>query len=247
RQLVVPISETTPTREIFVSEATRIAGEIASNAIRSGPGAAWVGLDWLGDSEIAQLLPLGPDLYNGTSGIALFLAAHAKVSGSCSSKQLALAAMANVRKSLKGRNAARFARSLGIGGACGLGSIVYALAIMANCLCDEELLADAHQVAALFTDDLIAADKLLDVIDGTAGAILALLRLYRDTQSTEVLSRAIKCGEHLLAQPRVAANGHRSWISQGARDRQLNGISHGSAGFAYALACLSTAAKREDF
>ena len=57
----------------------------------------------------------------------------------------------------------------------------------------------------LFTDDLIAADKQLDVMGGSAGAILGLLRLHRDTRSADVLDRAVKCGEHLLAQRRVGA------------------------------------------
>src|SRR5438128_271660 len=77
--------------------------------------------------------------------------------------------------------AAGMARSLGIGGATGLGSIVYALAVMSKLLHDDDLLADAVAVSELFGNDLIAADKQLDVIGGSAGAILCLLRLYRDT------------------------------------------------------------------
>ena len=41
---------------------------------------------------------------------------------------------------------------------------------MAKCLQDDVLLADAHVAAELFSDDLIAADKQLDVIGGSAGA-----------------------------------------------------------------------------
>jgi lantibiotic modifying enzyme len=168
------------------------------------------------------------------------------VTGSSHSKEFALAAVAHLRKSLKGRNAARMARSLGTGGATGLGSIVYALAVMAKCLADDELLADAHVAADLFSDELIAADKQLDVIGGSAGGILGLLRLYRDSRSAAALDRARKCGDHLLAQPR-AANGGGSWIGQGAGERALNGMSHGAAGFAYALASLAAATGRDDF
>ncbi len=77
------------------------------------------------------------------------------------------------------------ARALGIGGATGLGSIVYAFAVMAKCLRDDDLLTDAHDAALLFTDELIGADKQLDVMGGSAGAILALLRLYRDSGSAD--------------------------------------------------------------
>jgi type 2 lantibiotic biosynthesis protein LanM len=242
-----PAAEGAPAAEVFAAEADRIAEEIGRQAIRRGPGAAWIGLDWLGDAEVFQLVCLGPELYNGLSGIALFLAAHAQLTGSAASRELARAGMARLRKMLKGRNAPRLARALGIGGAAGLGSIVYALTLMSKSLRDEELLADAQAAAALFSDDLIAADKRLDVIGGSAGAILSLLRLHRDTDSADVLARARKCGEHLMAQSRPGPEGRRSWVGQGFGPHALNGMSHGAAGFAYALASLATATGREDF
>jgi type 2 lantibiotic biosynthesis protein LanM len=246
-----PLASAAPPKETFTAEADSIAAEMSRYAIRRGPGAAWIGLDWLGDSEVFQLVCLGPDLYNGNSGIAVFLAAHAAVTGNAASGELALAALSHLRKNLKSRNAARMARALGLGGATGLGSIVYALALMAKSLNNAELLADADAAAQLFTDELIAADRQLDVMGGSAGAILALLRLYRDAKSGGVLARAAKCGDHLLAQSRLGAEGRRSWLGQGSGAQRpahaLNGMSHGAAGFAYALAALATATGRDDF
>ena len=236
-----------PTKEIFVAEADKIAEELSHYAICRGPSAAWIGLDWLGDSEVSQLVCLGPDLYNGVSGIAVFLAAHTAVTGRKSSGELALAGMLHLRKNLRSRNAARMARSLGIGGATGLGSIVYALAVISKFLHDDDLLADAHVAAELFTDDLIAADKQLDVMGGSAGAVLGLLRLYSDTHSSDVLKRATKCGEHLLRQPRVGPEGRRCWSGLGSPPHGLNGMSHGAAGFTYALASLAAATGRDEF
>ena len=198
-------------------------------------------------SEVSQLVVLGPHLYNGLSGIAVFLAAHACVTGRKSSEELALAAVSHLRKDLSSRNSARLARSLGIGGAVGLGSIVYALALMSKLLHHDALLADAQVGAALFTDDLIASDKQLDVMSGSAGGILGLLRVYRDSQAGDVLQRAARCGEHLLAQRRVGPEGRRSWIGQGLGPQPLNGMSHGAAGFAYALAELAAVTGREEF
>ena len=236
-----------PTKATFIAEADRIAAELSHYAIRRGPSVAWIGLDWLGDSEFSQLVCLGPDLYNGICGVGVFLAAHAAVTGNNASAELAYAGLAQLRKNLKSRNAARMARALGLGGAVGLGSVVYALAVMAKCLQDDGLLADARQAAELFTDDLIAADKLLDVVSGSAGGILSLLRLYRDTRSDDVLRRAVKCGEHLLGQPRLGPEGRRTWVGQGSGPRGLNGMSHGAAGFAFALASLAQATGRQEF
>jgi type 2 lantibiotic biosynthesis protein LanM len=240
-------SAVAPTKQTFTAAADRIAAELSDYAIRRGPSAAWIGLDWLGDSEFSQLVCLGPDLYNGTCGISVFLAAHAAVTGNKASAELAYAGLAQLRGNLKSRNAARMARALGLGGAVGLGSIVYALAVMAKCLHDDDLLADVRQAAELFTDDLIAADRQLDVVSGSAGAILGLLRLHRDTRSGDVLRRAEKCGEHLLGQPRLGPDGQRTWVGQGSGSRGLNGMSHGAAGFAYALASLAQATGRAEF
>jgi type 2 lantibiotic biosynthesis protein LanM len=240
-------SAAAPANEVFLAEAERIAGEISRLAIRRGPGAAWIGLDWLGDSEFFQLVCLGPDLYNGATGIAVFLAAHCAVTGHKPSGELARAGVSHLLKNLSGRNPARLARAVGIGGATGLGSIVYALCVMAKCLRGDDLLAQAVAAATLFTDDLIVADKQLDVMGGSAGAILGLLRLYRDTNSAAVLGRAVKCGEHLIGQARLGPEGRRSWIGQGSGATGLNGMSHGAAGFAYALASLAGASGREEF
>jgi type 2 lantibiotic biosynthesis protein LanM len=236
-----------PSDLTFRAEAQRVADELATYAVRRGPAAAWIGLDWLGDAEVFQLVTLGSDLYNGTAGLSLFLSAHTAVAEQSASRELALAGVARIRKQIKSRNAARMARSLGLGGGTGLGSIVYALTAMSKNLRDPGLRDDAHGAAELVTDELIAADKRLDVIGGSAGAILCLLRLYRDGQSEAVLRRAVKCGEHLLAQGRLGEPGRRSWVGQGLGPRPLNGMSHGAAGFAYALASLSAATGREDF
>ena len=237
-----------PTREIFAAEADKVAAELDRHAIRRGPGAAWIGLDWLGDAEVFQLVCLGQTLYNGASGITLFLAAHAGghrqqgVGRTCARGNCPVCA-----RTLRSRNAARTTRGSGIGGATGLGSVVYALSVMSTFLRDDDLLADAHRAAGLFTDDLIAADENLDVIGGSAGAILGLLRLHRDSRSGDVLKRAIKCGEHLLARSTPGPQGRRTWVGRGSGTRGLNGMSHGAAGFAYALAALAAATGREEF
>ena len=214
--------------------------------MRKGSGAAWIGLDWLRDSEVSQLVALGPDLYNGACGIAVFLAAHAAVANSTSSKTLAAAATIRIREILRGRNPMRLARLLGIGGGLGLGSIVYGLAVIAALLDDEAMLADAHAAAKLITQDAISADRQLDVLGGSAGAILGLLRLYRQTGSGEALDQATACGRHLLAQHRKGPAGQRSWPTPGS-EVALNGMAHGAAGFAYALTSLASATGCEEF
>jgi lantibiotic modifying enzyme len=136
---------------------------------------------------------------------------------------------------------------MGIGGATGLGSIVYGLTCISRLLDDDELTADALDAARLLSDELIPADTQLDVIGGSAGAILSMLSLYRQTQAEEVLDRAVACGQHLLAQPRVGPHGRRSWPCRSSNDQVLNGMSHGAAGFGYALTALAAATGHDEF
>jgi type 2 lantibiotic biosynthesis protein LanM len=236
-----------PSDEILIAQADAAADALNRHAIRRAGSAAWVGLDWLGDSEVSQLVALGVDLYNGTAGIALFLAAHATVTRRDGSEALARAALAHICKTLRGPGAARLGRVIGLGAGTGLGSVIYALTCVARFLGDERYLDDARAAARLFTDDLIAADRQLDALGGTAGGILALLRLHRACPDRDILDRAEACGQHLLAQPRVRVGEHRSWAVQGAGPNPLNGLSHGAAGFALALASLASATRNDQF
>lgn len=231
----------------LAAEAAHISVSIHKYGCIKEKSAAWVGLDWMGDSEVGQLVTLGPDLYNGSSGIALFLAAYSRYADDPTSRELALKALASTREQIKQRSAPRWTRGLGIGGASGLGSVVYALTVISELLTEPALLQDALSASTLFSNELISADRSLDVIGGSAGSILGLLALYRKTQSEEVLAKAVACGEHLLKQPRWGEAGKRSWVGIGIGDRPLTGFSHGAAGFAYALSSLAVASNRDDF
>lgn len=233
-------------REVFTTEADAAARTLFDHAYREGPGAAWIGLDWLGDSEASHLVALGDDLYNGTCGIALFLAAHAAVANAESSTTLAMAAISRLRETIRGRNPAQLGRLLGLGGGLGLGSIIYSLAAIAALLNDDDVLQDAQRAAELVTPEVISADRQLDVLGGSAGAILGLLRLYRQTGSGDLLERATDCGLHLLSQQRVGTVGRRSWPASGSGSA-LTGMAHGAAGFAYALAALAAATGADEF
>jgi type 2 lantibiotic biosynthesis protein LanM len=242
KQLVPSLDQTALARE-----SARIAETIQQHSTIKDKSAAWVGLDWLGASEVGQLVTLGPDLYNGTSGIGLYLAAHARYANDSSSRDLAFKALASTRLQIAQPSAPRWARGLGIGGASGLGSIVYAFTVISELLVEPSLLQDALTASNLFSNELIAADRSLDVIAGSAGGILGLLALYRKTQSKEVLAKAIACGEHLLRQPRLGEAGKRCWVVLGISESPLTGFSHGAAGFAYALTSLAKVSGREEF
>lgn len=215
-------------------EADAVVARIEEFAIKRGSAAAWLGLNWLPDSETAHPAVLGHDLYSGNCGIALFLAAHWRVRQCANSAELARAALAAVRSDIDNGGAAQMSRLLGVGGATGLGSVVYALTTVGVLLADEAIHVDAERAAQLITQQLIQADHRFDIVGGCAGAILGLLRLHRQSPSSSTLEQAVLCGEHVLAN-RPAGSGN------------LAGLSHGAVGFAYSLGMLAAAANDPRF
>jgi type 2 lantibiotic biosynthesis protein LanM len=172
-------------------------------------------------------------LYEGCSGVALFLAALETVTGA-GFRSLVLGALQSLRKhSQKLEDSQKFAKEIGIGGAMGLGSIIYALVRISQFLGESDLLEDAKQISSLLSPELLAADRKFDIISGAAGAILGLLALYNISADSVILEQAIACGHHLLDHRVTSDSGYRAWAT--LNGKLLTGFSHGAAGIAYAL------------
>ena len=109
------------------------------------------------------------DLYGGTCGVALFLAAAERFAPGSGYGELALAALRPLQTMLD-RRPDRLAETMGIGGASGLGSVAYSLLLVSRLLDEPALLEEARRVADLISEERIASDRVLDVIGGAAGA-----------------------------------------------------------------------------
>ncbi len=222
-----------PTTGELLGQALAIAQQMTARAIRGPDGsAAWIALNHLIEAECFQLQPMGYDLYGGTCGVAMFLAAVEKVTGGIGYRELALGAVQPLRQALRDYGN-RMARDMGIGGALGLGSVIYALTRMSQWLDEPTLLQDARRAARLITAKRITDDKVLDIIGGAAGAILGLLTLYAVSPDEVVLDRAIICGQRLLQRRTESEAGSRAWPTLDGK--MLTGFSHGAAGIVYAL------------
>jgi class II lanthipeptide synthase len=235
------------TNEQMVEEAGEIATALRQQAIRSAGEATWLRLDYDPQVGYHQLAPLGYALYSGSCGVALFLAALSKVKGERAWGELALAALQPVRQAIQGSHTWRPIRNSGLsmGGADGLGSVIYSLTRIGQLLGDATLLQDARRAVTFLTPERIAEDKALDVILGAAGAILGLLAVNLACGDPASLERAIACGKRLL-QARVASDtGHRAWPT--LEGKLLTGFSHGAAGIAYALLRLYAVTGEVDF
>jgi type 2 lantibiotic biosynthesis protein LanM len=223
--------------EQLIEEAWAIATQIETRAIPDSNGSVnWIGLGYELKAERFQLQVLNDSLYDGRCGVALFLAALYQVSGELRFSNLALQTLQSLRQQVQTLNpesGQRTARLIGIGGAAGLGSMIYTFVKVSQFLGNEALLQDAQALSDWITPELIAADKQLDIISGASGAMLGLLSLYGVTGQATVLERAIACGQHLLTHQLSYEGAAKAW--QSLDERPLTGFSHGAAGISYAL------------
>ena len=225
-----------PNNSWAAQAATPIVGQLHDQGRVCKGGA----VTWLAGGDEAGVAPvaLGPHLYDGTSGIAFFLAAYHHVTGEAEARNLALRAIAPLRARMSQLAAdpqrARELR-LAIGGLIGLGSFLYMFVRLAEWLRESELLQSACDVMALITPERIAEDDRLDVMAGCAGTLLALLAMDREdsrvrSRGLDPLALARACGRHLIARRAV-----------------ISGFAHGAAGIACALMRLYERTGEEEF
>lgn len=227
--------------------AVEIGRELARRAIRSDSSRSvtWVSFEFIEQARRYELLPMGYRLYEGITGVALFLGALAAETGDDDFRYLAEAALFSVRRALR-EAPGKITEEIGIGAGMGLGSMAYALVRVAGYLGQPELLDDARRAVAQINPETVARDRRHDLLFGASGAILALLAAPELEAEPAWRARIVTCAEHLLAARVPTASGHRSWPT-GEGAAALTGFSHGAAGVAYALARAAAVTGREDF
>jgi len=221
------------TKEELLASAVAVAREIQEVAIYSEKGEpSWLVLEYLPGAEQFALRAVKYDLYSGRCGIALFFAALERALPGLGYREMAYSTLTLARRWL-GCAEVREIESLGIGGLVGLPSIAYTLARIGTFFNDADLLEEARCAFLRISKEQIDSDSVLDVIGGSAGAILCLLACHKVLGAEEILDKAVACGRHLLAKREGNKSGFRVWPTLGKK--HLTGFSHGAAGIAYAL------------
>jgi type 2 lantibiotic biosynthesis protein LanM len=233
-------------RDEMIERAAAIGDRLRRAAIDVGPGEMiWITLASLQGQHRFQLDAIGPDLFEGGSGIALLFAALARVTGEAEWRDAAHAVLAPIRRDLEetaSRRITQVARAHGLSGWASLG---YALPRIAAMLGEPEITEPVRALLSIVTPAAIAEDRDYDLLNGTAGTLLALLAAWDATGDEAFLARATACGEHILAGRTAAANGLRAWAT--LENQLITGFSHGAAGIAYALLRLGSATGDERF
>ncbi|HEV7515580.1 MAG TPA: type 2 lanthipeptide synthetase LanM family protein [Thermoanaerobaculia bacterium] len=227
-------------RDEMIARAAAIGDRLRRAAIDVGPGEMiWITLASLQGQHRFQLDTIGPDLFEGGSGIALLFAALARVTGEAEWRDAAHAVLAPIRRDLQETAARRSGQGARVHGLSGWASLGYALPRTAAMLGEPEIAEPVCDLLSIVTPAAIAEDRGYDLLNGTAGTLLAMLAAWNSTGDEAFLARATACGEHLLAGRTAAANGLRAWVT--LENQLITGFSHGAAGIAYALLRLGSA------
>jgi len=230
--------------ETALTQALALSRRLLSLKIDGSDGSlSWFGIQLMPESGRYQYSVLGLSTYDGVAGIGIFLAALEKVlqlpEYQCepypSFRKEALASILPVRQSLKEKDSRNFIKTP-LGGASGIGSSLYALLRIGKFLDEAALIEEALEAVGRITPEMVEKDTALDIISGSAGFILSLLALYKETNNPLALECALTSGNHLLTKRSQTEQGYRVWKT--AADVTLSGFSHGTAGFAQALLCL---------
>lgn len=227
-----------PAPEISLKDDLRaVADAIAGTAVDRPDGAVhWLGPP-LDGAAVETMQPSGPGLYGGAPGVALFLAAAARLLADDRLAELARRALVPVSRLFGGPQASAAAEALGPGYGGGLAGVVAALTWCGRLLDDPVLLEAATQTAR-HSAAALKNSRNHDLLGGAAGLALALLTLHRETGNADALTAATAAGERTLAA--AARDGDALlWPCGGAAG--LAGLSHGAAGFALAFAHLHRA------
>lgn len=219
--------------EEFIAEAVSIGDKLIASSIQDSELAVnWVGFEYVDDVDRFRLRMLSDNLYDGRGGLAIFFAALRSLTGQARYEEFArrcLAPLQNRRHNTP-RSSMHF---VGLGGAVGYGSYIYALVRLAGFIGDANLLEDASAFAGWISPELVEADNNLDIMGGAAGALISLLSLYDAGRDDSVVESAVLCGEHLLKTQIASGRMRGGWSSR--RAEPLAGFSHGAAGISYAL------------
>lgn len=212
-----------PDPQRLLAAACGIADELLARAHPGQDRVNWLGLE-LVDERQWLVLPMGAGLANGYTGVALFLAQLAELTGAPRYVDLAVDALRPLPALLSSLAANReLGAAVGSGGFHGLGGICYALARLSGLLAGANL-TDTLRLALDLATDLertTGSDEPADVAEGLAGGLAAMLAVHRETGLAQAGDLAIRYAD------RLTSGVHRT--STGA------GFARGPAGVGWAL------------
>lgn len=219
----------------YLEAAALLGRRITDQAIWHENRCTWVGAsleNGRGTEMAVTYATLGPDLYGGTSGVALFLAELASVTGDELFRRTATGAITHALTRAPGLPT-NLSRSLYTGRV----GIAVAAAAIGAALGKAQYLEAAAQIVAGTPCPMGRGE--FDIISGRAGSIYGLLWLSSKLGEAHFSEEALRVAWELAeAAERSGASGSEaSWAAESrtVAAGNLTGFSHGASGAACAL------------
>jgi hypothetical protein len=209
--------------------ALEVAARLTERSVEGLHGPAWLTTPlYEQPPKYPERVLAGPDLYDGTAGIALFLGEVAARTGAHETVALAVDAM---------HGALRRAEPTHPGLHVGCGGIALAAARLAESCGEPTLAVEAVRLIGEALEQALERkdDAPLDLLTGSAGLVAAACAHRSFTEDPGVSGLARRVGDVLLA--RAGGDDRACWWAPDvdASAPALTGLSHGASGIGWAL------------
>jgi len=235
-----------PEIDAWLDTATEIGNYILKGSIVGDKDGVrdrtWISTVLEGREEISwSLAPVGHDLYNGNSGIALFLGYLWKLRSDTKHKDAAIEALQAPMKVISQLDEDHPYLN---GAYNGISGYFYAINHLGHLFGDQSLI-DFVKEHIMILDKLAFKDTIFDVIGGSAGCLGVLLSIYETADDPEfrkqLLEIATKNYEMIKTHGRGMPDGSVTW-----GDMPFTGFAHGTAGIAAYLGKLYKITQNEE-
>jgi lantibiotic modifying enzyme len=219
----------------FAKVAEDIGRQLCQKAYWHDLRCNWIGrsIDDMVATGSAAAKALSPELYEGTSGIALFML-NLYLAGGRNDGECRKAAEGAINQAISGLDEVAPISRYGL--YSGHAGIACVAAIIGREINNPALTKSALEIVERM--DGGETDRFLDVISGTAGAIPCMLKIHEITGESRPLALATDLGRDLINRAVKEEKGwswsHKSSGLESA-EHNLTGFSHGASGIGAAL------------
>jgi lantibiotic modifying enzyme len=210
----------------FLETAWNIGSDLMKTSIWHDKSCTWQGYSFepLDGTYQPVIKTFGPDVYSGTSGIALFLTALYTERKDPILLKTIEGSIEQVRTTMYD--------AINHGFYAGKPGIATALIRIGKVLNREDWIKDGIDLLDSISSNSLQSYEI-DIISGAAGTIPVLLDVHLNFKKPEFLDKAVALG-HLLCNTAIKNNNVWSWATVPSQ-KNLTGFSHGSSGIALAL------------
>ena len=227
----------------FIEISRNLANYLIENSFIGDNGdVSWIDMNIVGEkTNDWNMVPIGLDLYSGVSGILIYFVYLYKETNNKKYLNVVRQCYESIRIYFDRKDKYdRDKDKILFGGFSGETPLIYALIILEKELGDLFNLVEIESMrnsVLLSCEENLNKSKDHDVIIGSAGVIVILLKYYEFTKKREILDIIKVYAEEIIKGFVTMDNGVIAWQGSFAK-RPLGGFAHGTSGIVWVLAKL---------